>query len=149
MASTSPGFVSPHKNPSMQPIDVPMNRCTWFTCNPSFTNSCDARTMSELLSDPVRTALVIVTRPEELPAGETVELATTARDMLKLPLGPVIVNILSFHMFLDSENMALAIVVAVLWFLVFSQVRSAFAGLFVAKKAGLKSSSPAEALSAA
>src|ERR1700735_486344 len=39
-------------------------------------------------------------------------------------LGPVIVNILSFHMFLDSENMALAIVVTVLWFVVFSQVRS-------------------------
>jgi hypothetical protein len=52
-------------------------------------------------------------------------------------------------MFLDSENMALAIVVAVLWFLVFSQVRSAFAGLFVAKKAGLKSSSRTEALGAA
>ena len=64
-------------------------------------------------------------------------------------LGPVIVNILSFHMFLDSENMALAIIVAVLWFLVFSQVRSAFSGLFVAKKAELKSSSAAEALSAA
>ena len=64
-------------------------------------------------------------------------------------LGPVIVNILSFHMFLDSENMALAIVVAMLWFLVFSQVRSAFAGLFVAKKAGLKSSSRAEALGTA
>jgi len=64
-------------------------------------------------------------------------------------LGPVIVNILSFHVFLDSENIAPAIVVAVLWFLVFSQVRSAFAGLFVAKKAGLKSSSPAEALTAA
>ena len=64
-------------------------------------------------------------------------------------LGPVIVNILSFHMFLDSENMALAIIVSVLWFLVFSQVRSAFAGLFVAKKAELKSSSAAEALSAA
>jgi putative oxidoreductase len=64
-------------------------------------------------------------------------------------LGPVIVNILSFHMFLNSENIAPAIVVAVLWFLVFSQVRSSFAGLFVAKKAGVKSSSPAEALSAA
>ena len=64
-------------------------------------------------------------------------------------LGPVIVNILSFHMFLDSENMTLAIIVAALWFLVFSHVRSAFAGLFVAKKAELKSSSPAEALSAA
>jgi uncharacterized membrane protein YphA (DoxX/SURF4 family) len=64
-------------------------------------------------------------------------------------LGPVIVNILSFHMFLDSENMAPAIVVTVLWFVVFSQVRSSFAGLFEAKNAGLKSSSRDEALSAA
>ena len=64
-------------------------------------------------------------------------------------LGPVIVNILSFHMFLDSENMAPAIVVTALWFVVFAQVRSSFAGLFVAKKAGLKSSSRAEALGAA
>jgi len=52
----------------------------------------DARTMSDLLSDAARTALVIVTRPEELPAGETVELAATARGALKIPLGPVIVN---------------------------------------------------------
>ena len=64
-------------------------------------------------------------------------------------LGPVIVNILSFHMFLDSENMAPAIVVTVLWFVVFSQVRSSFVGLFVPKKAGLKSSNRAEALGAA
>jgi putative oxidoreductase len=64
-------------------------------------------------------------------------------------LGPVIVNILSFHLFLDSKNMAPAIVVTGLWFVVFSQVRSSFAGLFVAKKAGLKSSSRAEALGAA
>jgi len=52
-------------------------------------------------------------------------------------------------MFLDSENMAPAIVVTVLCFVVFSQVRSSFATLFVAKKAGLKSSSRAEALGAA
>jgi hypothetical protein len=51
-------------------------------------------------------------------------------------------------MFLDSENMAPAIVVTVLWFVVFSQVRSSFAGL-VAKKAGVKSSNRAEALGAA
>lgn len=63
-------------------------------------------------------------------------------------LGPVIVNILSFHIFLDSENMAPALVGTVLWFLVFAQARSSFAGLFVAKKAELKSSGPAEALSA-
>jgi len=64
-------------------------------------------------------------------------------------LGPVIVNILSFHMFLNSENMAPAIVVTVLWFVVFSQVRSSFVGLFVAKESGLKSSSRAEALGTA
>ena len=63
-------------------------------------------------------------------------------------LGPVIVNILSFHMFLDSDNIAPAIVVTVLWFVVFLQVRSSFAGLVV-KKAGLKSSSRAEAFGAA
>jgi hypothetical protein len=61
----------------------------------------------------------------------------------------VIVNILSFHMFLDAENMAPAIVVTVLWFVVFSQVRSAFAGLFVAKKAEVESSIRGEALDAA
>jgi putative oxidoreductase len=64
-------------------------------------------------------------------------------------LGPVIVNILSFHMFLDSKNMVPAIAVTLLWFVVFSQVRSSFAGLFVAKKVGLKSSSRVEALTAA
>ena len=63
-------------------------------------------------------------------------------------LGPVIVNILRFHIFLDSENLAPAIVVTVLWFAVFSQVRSSFAGL-VAKKAGVKPSNRAEALGAA
>jgi hypothetical protein len=64
-------------------------------------------------------------------------------------LGPVIVNILSFHMFLDSENIAPAIVVTMLWLVVFSQVRSSFAGLFVARKNGVTPSSRAEALSAA
>jgi putative oxidoreductase len=64
-------------------------------------------------------------------------------------LGPVIVNILSFHMFLDSKNMAPAIVVTVLWFLVFWQVRSSFAGLFVAKDSRMKSNNRAEELGAA
>ena len=64
-------------------------------------------------------------------------------------LGPVIVNILSFHLFLDREAMAPAIVVTVLWFVVFSQVRGSFAGLFVARKPEAEASSRAEALSAA
>ena len=63
-------------------------------------------------------------------------------------LGPVIVNILSFHMFLDPGGIAPAIVVTVLWFVAFSQVRSSFAGLCVARKAGPDASSRAQALSA-
>src|ERR1700686_1726201 len=64
-------------------------------------------------------------------------------------LGPVIVNILSFHMFLDSENIAPAIFVTVLWSFVFSQVRSAFAGLFMAKTGEMEPGSRVEALTAA
>ncbi len=52
----------------------------------------DAQAASDLLSDAARTAMVIVTLPEELPVRETVELARSARESLKIPLGPVIVN---------------------------------------------------------
>lgn len=52
----------------------------------------DARAITATMSDPKQTAMVIVTRPEELPASETVELATAARRELGVPLGPVIVN---------------------------------------------------------
>jgi putative oxidoreductase len=46
-------------------------------------------------------------------------------------LGPVIVNILSFHLFMLPNGLPLALVVAILWaFLVYRQ-RQAFSGLFV------------------
>lgn len=64
-------------------------------------------------------------------------------------LGPVIVNILSFHLFLERGGITPAIVVTVLWFVVFSQVRRSFAGLFVARKAGRDVEGGAQALSAA
>jgi anion-transporting ArsA/GET3 family ATPase len=54
--------------------------------------SKDARLMRDLLSDPEQSALVIVTLPEDLPASETVELATAARTTFKVPLAPLIVN---------------------------------------------------------
>jgi anion-transporting ArsA/GET3 family ATPase len=54
--------------------------------------SRDARAIRDLLSDPRRTALVIVTLAEELPVREAAELAAAARGPLKLPLGPMIVN---------------------------------------------------------
>ncbi|HEY5450518.1 MAG TPA: ArsA-related P-loop ATPase [Polyangia bacterium] len=52
----------------------------------------DARAIKELLQDPARAALVIVTLAEDLPARETLELAAQARGPLSIPLGPVIVN---------------------------------------------------------
>ncbi len=45
-------------------------------------------------------------------------------------LAAVIFNILSFHIFMAPAGLPLAVVVAILWLLVFSQFRPAFAGIF-------------------
>jgi len=50
-----------------------------------------------------------------------------------LLLGPVIVNILGFHIFMSTKGLPVALVVAALWLIVFVRVRSAFAGVFVQK----------------
>jgi putative oxidoreductase len=46
-------------------------------------------------------------------------------------LGPVIVNILLYHVFLNPTGIGLAILVAVLWLIVFYWHRQYFSGLFV------------------
>jgi uncharacterized membrane protein YphA (DoxX/SURF4 family) len=48
-------------------------------------------------------------------------------------LGPVIVNILCYHLFLNHVGAPPAIVVTVLWFIVFYANRQHFAGIFVQK----------------
>ena len=45
-------------------------------------------------------------------------------------LAPVIVNILTFHALMAPSGLPLALIVAVLWAVVFMDVRPAFAGLF-------------------
>jgi len=45
-------------------------------------------------------------------------------------LAPVIVNILSFHALMAPSGLPLALFVAVLWAVIFVDVRPAFAGLF-------------------
>jgi hypothetical protein len=45
-------------------------------------------------------------------------------------LGPVIVNIVFFHVFMAPAGLPLALLVATLWIVVYRGVRSAFAGLF-------------------
>src|SRR5437016_5855778 len=44
-------------------------------------------------------------------------------------LAPIIVNILLFHILMAPSGLLLAVVVAVLWIIVFLSVRSAFGGL--------------------
>jgi anion-transporting ArsA/GET3 family ATPase len=46
----------------------------------------------ELLSDPARCRVILVTLPEELPVSETIESAYTLEDKAGIQLGPVIVN---------------------------------------------------------
>jgi putative oxidoreductase len=46
-------------------------------------------------------------------------------------LGPVIVNIILYHVFLNSAGMVPAIVATILWFIVFYDNRQYFSGIFV------------------
>jgi putative oxidoreductase len=48
-------------------------------------------------------------------------------------LGPIIVNILLFHGLMNPEGLGLALLVAILWGVVFASVHSAFAGIFQAR----------------
>jgi putative oxidoreductase len=48
-------------------------------------------------------------------------------------LGPVIVNILLFHILMNPAGLGFALVVTVLWGVVFASVRSAFTGIFRAR----------------
>jgi anion-transporting ArsA/GET3 family ATPase len=51
-----------------------------------------AQDVVELLSDPSRCRVILVTLPEELPVSETIESAYTLEDKAGVQLGPVIVN---------------------------------------------------------
>jgi putative oxidoreductase len=61
-----------------------------------------------------------------------------------LILGPVLVNILSFHIFMAPKAIPLALVATALWFVVFFRVRSAFSGVFVQRSSNGSSSAPEE-----
>ena len=45
-------------------------------------------------------------------------------------LAPILVNILTFHVLMAPSGLPMALVVAVLWVLIFIEVRPAFSGLF-------------------
>jgi anion-transporting ArsA/GET3 family ATPase len=51
-----------------------------------------AQDVVDLLSDPARCRVILVTLPEELPVSETIESAYTLEDKAGVQLGPVIIN---------------------------------------------------------
>jgi putative oxidoreductase len=52
-------------------------------------------------------------------------------------LGPVIVNIILYHLLLNSAAAQLAVVVTILWFFLFCRYRQNYSGLFARKALGM------------
>ena len=65
----------------------------------------EARSIQKLLQDPDRTALHLVTLPEELPTTEVLELRSQIEDQLGLPLGFLFVNQVLLPL-LDTQQVA-------------------------------------------
>ncbi len=65
--------------------------------------------------------------------GGLLLLANRYLPLALLLLGPVLVNILSFHIFMAPRQIPLALVATALWLILFFRVRSAFSGVFVRK----------------
>jgi hypothetical protein len=63
----------------------------------------DAQWMHDLLIDPARTSLSIVTLPEEMPVNEAIELDQVVRLQLRMPRGALIVNALPERRFSPAE----------------------------------------------
>jgi anion-transporting ArsA/GET3 family ATPase len=68
----------------------------------------DAEWMRDLLLDPARTALSIVTLPEEMPVNESIELDAQVREVLGIPRGVLFVNALPEIRFSPEERERLA-----------------------------------------
>ena len=64
-------------------------------------------------------------------AGGVLLLANQFVPLALVLLGPVIVNILCYHVFLNHDGAPIAIFVTVLWFIIFYGHRQYFAGILV------------------
>ncbi len=68
----------------------------------------DVEWMERLLVDPVRTALALVTLPEEMPVNEVIELDGQVRSILGIARGGLFVNAMPAGRFSAGESAALA-----------------------------------------
>ena len=64
----------------------------------------DAEWMHDLLTDPGRTALSMVTLPEEMPVSETIDLDAQVREVLRIPRGPLFLNAMPDARFTPEER---------------------------------------------
>ena len=64
----------------------------------------EADKIDQLLHDPVRTQVVLVTLPEEMPVTEAVEMNQSLQERLKVPMGPVFLNQFHTDSFTASEK---------------------------------------------
>ena len=67
--------------------------------------------------------------------GGVLLLANRFVPLALILLGPVIVNILLFHILIEPAGTGSAVFVTVLWLIVFYSIREAFSGIFTAKTA--------------
>jgi len=68
----------------------------------------DARRIRDLLTDPERTSLNIVTLPEAMPVQEAIELKRSVDDLLGIPMGYLFVNRVHPRLFLTPASQAFA-----------------------------------------
>jgi anion-transporting ArsA/GET3 family ATPase len=64
----------------------------------------DAEWMRAILVDPARTAVAIVTLPEEMPVNEAIELDAQVRDVLAIPRAALFVNAMPEARFTPEEH---------------------------------------------
>lgn len=64
----------------------------------------DSDRILDLLRDPVKTSVVLVTLPEEMPVTEALEMDTALREKTKTPLGPIILNQFQEEIFDSAEK---------------------------------------------
>ncbi len=67
----------------------------------------DAERAWELFRDPIRSGVVVVTLPEEMPTTETIELVSTLRNELSVPVQRLIINAMHEPLFSPAERKAL------------------------------------------
>ncbi len=70
-------------------LQIPDVICSMITSGPMYQ---EARQIGDLVHDPRRTALNLITLVEEMPVNETIELKQRLDDALKVPLGFVVAN---------------------------------------------------------